>query len=81
MVYATRAALREAERRGLGVIETAVERSILEGRIVGHGEERLVRLEGGFVARTVTTKDRTAGGRRRLLVTRIEKAKPPRRTR
>jgi hypothetical protein len=80
VVYATRRALEQAQELGFpGVIESKVEAAILEGRQfkkIG-ARQRLVNVEGWIVR--VTTGDRTPGGRRRLLVTRIE-TNAPRRT-
>ncbi len=81
IVYATSQALLQAERRGLGVLESLVEAAILAGRVNGRESgERRVFLDGDCVART-RTKDRTPSGRRRLLVTRLESNPQTRRTR
>jgi hypothetical protein len=75
LVYASHRARAEAEAAGLGVLENKVREAILAGRVVGYGEERLVRLDGGYCARTLR-QDHTPQGRRRLLVKRLE-ATPP----
>lgn len=81
VVIATTSARAEAEARGLGCIENLVEHAIeCAGlTIKREGRSRKVALGEGVVAHTLTTPDRTAGGRRKLLVTCI-KDKRSRRT-
>jgi hypothetical protein len=72
VVFASRRALEEAEVHGIGVVENLTEKAILAGRVNGHGHSRRVRLGDGIVAHTITTEDRTAGGRRKVLITSIQ---------
>jgi hypothetical protein len=81
VIYASRAALEQAQRLGLdGVLENRVadgirayrqHRRSLPGMRPLAENERLVELDGGLVARTVT-RDRTASGKRRVLVYRVD---------
>jgi hypothetical protein len=76
LVRATPRTLRDAEELGFpGVLESAVEAAIGEGRqfkVVG-ARERLVDVDGWVIR--VRTEDRTSQGTRKLLATRIER--PP----
>lgn len=82
VVYATEGARGQALRLGLeGVLENAVRDAILDGRLRFHPfagmqplreGERLVLLDG-LVVRTVK-REATASGRRRLLITWVERA-------
>lgn len=73
VVYCSDGARAQAERRGLGgLLEARVETAVLEGRVVDGGEdEYFVTLGPRLVARAVR-KGRTPGGRRRLIVTRLQ---------
>lgn len=75
-VIGSKAALAWAERLGVRrPIENLVEDGILAGRVSGQGAARHVTVDGGLIATVLRLPERTAGGRRKLLIQRLESAR------